>query len=286
MSVQPEWIISAWPRWTTLSIGLITLSLFLVAVRFRDGSIVRPIRERRLYRVVLALISGWLSAWFLLPFDFIFPIPETRGFFVPGAIFGALVAAPVLNSPARRPLLVALMVWIGAVAYALIWLSGMLAVELISRFISQIGANLEDLSEGVEGSIEAVLVGALPGMVFGILVNLGLSNASGRRSDWRTWLSIVAISGICGVALASVVLDVWSESFDLVERYTFEDSPIFLVHALWYAVFALTVDRYSQRSIRGNASVSPWFLGTLLSLTILVVWSLGLEHYPYEWFAR
>lgn len=269
------------PRPVALSVGLMLLGALLAGLHFRHGNILAVIRQKLTYRLMLASIAGWLSAWFLLPFAF-FPIPETRGFFVPGAIFGVLVMAPMLDHLRRHPLRAAILIWAAIVAYAMMWFAGMVIIEVIETC----GALFDERDWSPKFSEEAILLpilGGVAGIVFGMTVSVAMSRVLNLHIARIHWLLIVILSGAFGTAYASVVTEFGPEWLKILEGYTFDDSPVFLTHILWYMALGAVFDRGGQQPLSPVAITDYVLLGVLMLLSTLVGWSLGFEHYPYEW---
>jgi hypothetical protein len=278
-----ELTVPVFPRWLSLSLALVALLLLLLVVRLRYGSILQPIRQKLTLRVLLASISGWLGAWFILPFSF-FPIPEAHGFFVPGALFGALVMVPALGSSAKEPVQGVLYIWAATVAYAMMWLTGMLVPEMFEPAVSHLFGTSDEIAVAYEGTFYATLIGMPAGIVFSGVVGAAIFLGPGYRLNARRWFLLIALGAICGALYAGVVIDAWPEWSEALEHYTFEDSPIYLVQVLWYASFGVFLNECRHETAPPNHQANFLLISFLVLLTILAGWSLGLDHYPYEWF--
>ena len=135
--------------------GLTFLSILLVGIRIRHGSILRPIRERLSYRLLLAAVAGWLAALFLHPFGTWGPFPEYfRDFFIPGTIFGVLVIVAMLDDPVRHLLRVAILVWAATIAHAAIWFTGLSVMDVWDTY---------ELPEPASGMILSMILSGLSG---------------------------------------------------------------------------------------------------------------------------
>ena len=271
------------PRSVVLSTGLILLGAFLAGVYFRHASVLGPTRQTLTYRLALASIAGWLSAWFLLPFSFL-PIPETRGFFVPGALFGLLVMVPMLEDPVRHWFRATILVWAAAVAYAAMWLAAMVNIEVVEAYWPKLLDGTYWSPMFSEEAINVLILGGPAGIVFGIIASVPMSRVLVLRLKRAHWLLIIILSGACGTIYAGAVTDSWPEWIDSLERYTFADSFIFLAHILWYVLLGAVFSLGKSRPLAPTGHVDHALLGSLALLTILVVWSMGFENYPYEWF--
>lgn len=271
------------PRPVALLLGAAFLFSLLAFIKLRHGQLLDPIRQRSIYRLLLAAVAGWFSAWFLLPFSFL-PVPESRGFFVPGMLFGALVILPALESPQKHPARAAIAVWVGAVGYAVIWFLGMVIVEVLDNLAPSFPSDPDEGSGVIDYLSAPVIIGVPPFLVFGAIIGLAACRLRGARLTRNGWISVLALSAICGTAYAGVVLSVWDAWIDAFERFTFDNAAIFLVHIAWYAVFATIIDLKGAESTPPMTRADKVYLSTLAVLTVLVVWSLGLENYPYEWF--
>jgi hypothetical protein len=270
------------PRPVALSAALILLSVWLAGLHFRHGSILDSIRHTLTYRLILASIAGWLSAWFLLPFSF-FPIPETRGYFIPGAIFGALVMAPMLDDPRRHRLRAAILVWAATVAYAMMWFAGMVIIEIIEAYGPQL-FNEHDGSPllGEEAFVVSIL-GGTTGILFGVIVSVAMSWVLNLHFARIHWFVIIIPSAIYGTAYTAAVTEFWPEWLQILDRHAFAGSSIFLTHVLWYVTLGAVFNRGSREPLKAIAMADYVLLGGLILLSALVGWSLGLENYPYEW---
>ena len=271
------------PRSVALFISLILLATLVVGIYIRHGGILRPLRRKLVYRLTLACIAGWLSASFISPFP-VLPVPETSGFFIPGTIFGALVMAPLSNDPRRHPFRVAILVWAATVAYATVWLFGMFVIEVWEKYFPQMASDLAEGPDFLAGAVLSSIVGGPPGITFGVIVGTAMSLALGLRFERSCWLLILIISAICGTIYAGIVLGVWREWVEPVEIHTFRDSAVFLVHIIWYMGLGTAFNLRKPQLLPPSASINHVLLACLCLLTILTCWSLGFQHYPYEWF--
>jgi hypothetical protein len=254
----------------------------LASLHFRHGAILDPVRRTLAYRLMLASIAGWLGAWFLLPFSFL-PIPATHGFFVPGAIFGVLVMVPMLDAPGRHPLRAATLVWAATVAYAMMWFAGMVIIEVLDTYASQLFGERDWSPLFSEDAILLSLLGGPAGIVFGVIVSLAMSRVLNLHLARIHWFLIAILSGICGTAYAGVVTEFWPEWLDALDRHTFDGFPVFLTHIFWYILLGAIFDRGRQQTMTPTVNTDYGLLGALILLSLLVGWSLGLENYPYEW---
>jgi hypothetical protein len=230
-----------------------------VGIRARHGGIFRPIRERLLYRLLLAAVAGWLSAWFLLPFH-LFPIPEVRGFFVPGTIFGVLVMVSMLDDSARHFVRAALLVWAATIAHAAIWVTGFAIYDVADTYGQQWNHEARIL----------LLLWAPPGVVFGIIVTAAMSRILNLRFGRAIWFSNVVISGACGIIYVFAVTADWPAWVETLEVLTFDDSPVFFTYVLWYAATAAVFNLGKAQPLAPVTKLDFVFAGGLILITSYV----------------
>lgn len=246
-----------------LFVGLLCFAVLLIGIRVQHGSILRPVREKLLYRLILASIAGWLGAWFILPFD-IFGFPEKAlGFIVPGAFFGVLVMLPMLEHLVERPLRVAVLAWAATAAHVAIWVTGSSAFLVLSEY---------DPLQHVEWAF-LMIVGASAGVPFGVIVFVAMFRILNLRFDWPVWIIAILISAICGTIYVGVVIDDWLGWVRNLEYFNFANSPIFLAYILWYAATAVVFD-LGKPQLQSSIKIYDFvLLGGLVLITILeVLW--------------
>lgn len=225
-----------------LFVGLLCFAVLLVGIRVQHGSIFRPIREKLLYRLLLASIAGWLGAWFFSQ--------ETLGLFMPGTLFGVLVMLPMLGHPQRHPLRVAVLVWAATIAHVAIWVTG------VSLY-------------GVMSGYEPMILGAPAGVAFGVIVFVAMSRILNLRFDRPVWIIAIIISAICGTIYAGVMIDDWLGWVRNLEYFNFEESPIFPAYILWYAATAAVFDLGKPQP---QSPIRNYDFGLLVGLVLLTIW--------------
>lgn len=258
------------PQWLNpsfLYVGLLCLAILLVGTRVHHGSIFRPIREKLLYRLLLASIAGWLGAWVLLPFGWV-PVPEKAlSFFVPGTLFGVLVMLPVLNHLERHLLQAAGLVWAATVAHAAIWSTGLLVYGVV---VDAGVLDAFDLPRHIEDIILPMVLGIPMGVVFGVIVFVAMSRILNLRFDRRGWFIAIIISAVCGAIYVGTLFD-WPEWTESLESFTFSDSPMFFAYILWYAATAAVFDLGKPQP---HSPITKYDLGLLGGLVLLTIWFL------------
>ena len=256
------------PQWLSpsfLHVGLLCLAVFLVSIRIQHGSIFHPIREKLLYRLILASIAGWLGAWFILPFGF-FAVPEKAlGFIVPGAFFGVLVMLPMLENPEKHPLRVAVLAWAATVAHVAIWVTGSLIYVVLGEY---------DPLQHVEWAFFMIL-GTSVGVVFGVIVCVAMSRILNLRFDRGGWFIAIIISAVCGTIYVGGVFG-WPEWVGNLRHFTFSDSPMFFAYILWYAATAAVFDLGKPQPQSSIKIYDFGLLGGLVLITILEVLGFAL----------
>ena len=245
------------PQWLSpsfLFVGLLCLAVLLVGIRIQHGSIFRPIREKLLYRLLLASIAGWLGAWFFLPNSWGIP-DKTLSLFVPGALFGVLVMLPMLDHPERHPLRVALLAWAATVAHAAIWVTGSLVFGVLSEY------------DPLHDWAFLMILGASVGVVFGMIVYVAMSHILNLRFDRRGWFIAIIISVVCGTIYVGGVFG-WPEWVKNFESFTFSDFLMFFAYILWYAATAVIVDLGKPQP---QSSITKYDFGLLGGLVLLTI---------------
>ena len=239
-----------------------------MGIRTRHGGILRPIRERLLYRLLLASIAGWLGAWFLLPFSWL-PVPETRGFFVPGAIFGVVVMVTMLDDPVRHPLRAATLVWAATIAHAALWVTGFTVYGVLEVLenLEVLDAYLPQMS--LPQWIGSVIWGGPPGVVFGLIVSIAMSRILNLQFGRSIWFLIVIISGASGSIYVSTLLDDWSN----LEGLMFNEAPIFFAYIIWYVATSAVFNLGKTQPVTSMTKLDFILFGVLVLLTTYV----GLE---------
>jgi hypothetical protein len=231
-----------------------------VGIRIRHGSIFRPIREKLLYRLMLASIAGWLSAWFILPLGF-FGVPvKTLGFIMPGTFFGVLVMLSMLEHPEKHPLRGVVLVWAATVAHVAIWVTG----------FSVYSVTLIDALQDVEWAYFLMILGSSVGVIFGVIVFIAMSRIFNLRFDRRGWFIAIFISAVGGTIYVGALFG-WPEWVRNLERFTFSDSPMFFAYILWYVATAAVFDLGKPQPQSSMKVYDLRFLGGLVLITILAV---------------
>lgn len=255
------------PQWFSpvfLYVGLLSLAVLLVGIRIQHSSIFRPIREKLLYRLLLASIAGWLGAWFFLPNSWGIP-DKTLSLFVPGALFGVLVMLPMLAHPERHPLRVALLAWAATVAHVAIWVTGSLIYVVLGEY---------DPLQHVEWAFFMIL-GTSVGVVFGVIVCVAMSRILNLRFDRGGWFIAIIISAVCGTIYVGGVFG-WPEWVGNLRHFTFSDSPMFFAYILWYAATAAVFDLGKPQPQSSIKIYDFGLLGGLVLITILEVLGFAL----------
>jgi len=244
---------------------LLCLAILLVGIHVHHGSIFRPIREKLLYRLLLASIAGWLGAWFLLPLGMLSVPNKTLGFFVPGTLFGVLVMLPMLDHPEKHPLRATVLVWAATLAHAAIWITGFSVFYVVDAY---------DLP--LEPDIVGHMVLGIPvGVVFGVIVFVAMSRILNLRFDRRGWFIAIIISAVCGMIYVDAVLGglEWVEN---LESLTFSKSPMFFAYILWYAATAAVFNLGKPQPQSPITKYDIVLLGGFPLLTILELFFAGL----------
>lgn len=259
------------PQWLSpslLYLGLLCLAVLLLGIHIQHGSILRPIRQKLLYRLLLASIAGWLGTWFLLPFGW-FSIPDkTSSFFVPGTILGVLVMLPMLDHPERHLLRAAVLVWAATVAHAAIWFTGFSVFDVLETY--------DLLPPAPDSDISVWIIFGVPvGVVYGAIVYVAMSRVLNLQFDGRGWFIAMIISMVCGTLYVGIWSDypsnLWNEWKEVLESATFSDSPMFFAYILWYAATAAVFDLGRQQP---QSPVTKYDVGLLggLVLTTYMLW--------------
>ena len=248
--------------------GLTFLVVLLAGLRIRFGSVLPVIRQSVILQLCLAVVTGWLSAWIYLPDDF-FPGPvDWLGYLLPGTLVGLLISVTFLANPLSNWRRVLILIWIGTVAHATIWLTGATIFGLLWELDFSLPVPV-----GLSDAIEWAIFGIPSGIVFGIILAVGAGRvlfSKFSRSDWKL---ILAVNAACGIVYVDVVMSsgYLSHLSSLFKYHTGVDGAgIYVAYVVWFVATSLLLARAKSRELAETTKTDVVLICTLATLTVVI----------------
>ena len=219
-------------------------------------------------RLALAAISGWLAAWVLLPEDWLPHPQDIFAWYLPGTLFGLFVLVPLIDNPIRHWARSMFLLLVASYSHWAMWFVGLTAEEY---------ADYLDLHGYATHETAYLIIGALAGIVFGLINSVAVARVARIRFARSSWGAICLVSCMGGALFAAVLLRL----FGLIEpsqaNFVVESLNVYLAYVVFFLPFAAILGLGERRAI-GKVERTDLVLFVVFMLLMLLstIWSLSI----------